>query len=126
MAAKYMGAKRLAKEKAKQKAEDEARKMGKGKIHANAGDYLDRKKQKFDMSQSSMQVDGDFELEDDEEEVNQKFNAVYEELCRKDDLFFLTKNDAFIEDQEETDSDNEVTKIQDMRFKAETMSKSMY
>ena len=63
MAAKYMGAKRLAKEKAKQKAADEAKKGAKGTIHANAGDYLDRKKQKFDMSQSSMQVDGDFEIE---------------------------------------------------------------
>ena len=61
MAAKYMGAKRLAKEKAKQKAADEAKKGAKGTIHANAGDYIDRKKQKF--SHSSMQVDGDFEIE---------------------------------------------------------------
>ena len=97
MAAKYMGAKRLAKEKAKQKAADEAYKGGKGRTHANAGDVLARRKHKFDMSQSSMNVDGDFEIGEDEEEVNQEFNKAYEQLRKKDEFFFLTENDAFIE-----------------------------
>ena len=96
MAAKYMGAKRLAKEKAKMKELDEKLKL-KGKVHANAGDYLDRRKQKFDMSQSSMQAGGDFEIEDDEEEVNQEFNRVYEELKKKDTVYFLTSNEIYIE-----------------------------
>lgn len=63
------------------------------------------------MSQSSMQAGGDFEIEDDEEEVNQEFNRVYEELKKKDTVYFLTSNEIYIENQEETDSDNEITKI---------------
>ena len=124
MASKYMGAKKLQKA-IKKKQEEAAKKGAKGTVHANAGEFLDRKKQKFDMSQSSMQVDGDFEMEAEEENVNVSFNAAYETLRKKDDFFF-TYNENFIEDEEETDSENEVTKIQDMRFKAETISKSMY
>ena len=125
MASKYMAAKRLAKQMAKNKKHDVEEKQGKGSIHANAGEFLDRRKQKFDMSQSSMQVDGDFEIEDDEEEVNKKFNQAYEHLRKKDDHFFLSYNENYIENEEETDSENEATKIQDMRYKAETQSKSI-
>ena len=74
MAAKYMGAKKLAKAIAKQKKERAGEKAGKGTAHANAGEFLDRKKQKFDMSQSSMRVDGDFESEEEGEVVNPTFN----------------------------------------------------
>ena len=63
------------------------------------------------MSQSSMHVDGDFEIEDDEEEVNKKFNSAYEHLRKKDDYFFLSYNENFIENEEETDSESEATKI---------------
>ena len=49
------------------------------------------------MSQSSMNADGDFEIGEDEEEVNQEFNKAYEQLRKKDEFFFLTENEAFIE-----------------------------
>ena len=51
MAAKYMGAKMLQKQMQKKKEEDAAReKRKKGSTIANAGEFLDRKKQRFDIT----------------------------------------------------------------------------
>lgn len=46
-----------------------------------------------------MNVDGDFEIGEDEEEQNKEFNKAYEQLRNrnKDEFFFLTENEAFIE-----------------------------
>ena len=80
MAAKYMGAKQLKKqiEKDQKKAAEKGNKK-KGTILANKGEFLDRKKQKFDFSSSSMAMEGDFEFgQDHEEDKMPKFNKVYD------------------------------------------------
>jgi len=65
-------------------------------VHGNKGEFLDRKKQRFEMTQSSLMNDGDFDekLEDDVDE-NPELNRAIEALSRKD-LFFLTMSDKYI------------------------------
>ena len=72
-----------------------------------------------------MAQDGDFVLEEEDEDENKEFNRAFENLKKSADLF-LTTNEMLFEVEEDTDSDNELTKISDMRYKAETQTKSQF
>ena len=72
-----------------------------------------------------MAIEGDFVLEEEDVDENQEFNRACDGLKRDENLF-LTMNETYFEDEEDTDSENELTKISDMRFKAETQTKSMF
>ena len=58
-------------------------------------------------------------MEEEDEDENKEFNRACEGLKRNPELF-LTMNETYFEVEEDTDSDNEMTKISDMRYKAET------
>lgn len=61
MAARNAGAKMLKKQMEKERAKEKAAQRTKGTVHVNKGEFLDRNKQKFELTQSSMMADGDFE-----------------------------------------------------------------
>ena len=51
----------------------------KGTVHGNRNEFLDRDAQKFDLTQSSMMADGDFEDKiEDEVEKDPVFDRTYE------------------------------------------------
>jgi len=59
---KGAGARALKKQMAKMEAAGGGAKMGRKKaVHSNKGEFLDRKKQRFEMSMSNSMSDGDFE-----------------------------------------------------------------
>ena len=64
-------------------------------------------------------------MEEEDEDENKEFNRACEGLKRNPELF-LTMNETYFEVEEDTDSDNEMTKISDMRYKAETQTKSQF
>ena len=64
-------------------------------------------------------------MEEEDEDENKEFNWAHEGLKKSPDLF-LTMNEMLFEVEEDTDSDNELTKISDMRYKAETQTKSQF
>ena len=75
--------KQMDKDAAKQKAKDEARAGKRGIAIGNAGEMLDRKKQRFDLTQSSMDVDGDFEDIKKVEDQDPRFTSAYKLLLNK-------------------------------------------
>ena len=66
-----------------------------------------------------MAVEGDFVLEEEDVDENKEFNRAFDGLKKSADLF-LTTQEMLIENEEETDSEDELTKIADMRYRAET------
>ena len=123
MAAKYMGAKMLRKQIEKDaKVKETVRK--KGTIHGNKGEYLDRKKQRFELTQSSMMGEADFEEEDDALD-NPEFTRAYEALRRKEH-FFLSMNEKFFEGNDQSDSEDENQKFNDMLKRANNETKTLY
>lgn len=64
-------------------------------------------------------------MEEEDEDENKEFNKAHEGL-KKSPHSFLTMNEMLIDCEEETDSENELTKISDMRYKAETQTKSQF
>ena len=72
-----------------------------------------------------MALDGDFVLEEEDIDENKEFNKAHEGFKSHPDLL-LTMNEMYIDCEEDTDSENELTKISDMRYKAETQTKSQF
>jgi hypothetical protein len=125
MAAKYMGAKMLKKQIAKELAKKDAVRL-KGTIHKNQGEYMDRDAQKFDITQSSMMADGDFE--DNKEVVEDKdpeFNRAIEQLRRREENF-LTSNESLILGNDYSDSEDEATVIQEMLCRSNYQTKTLF
>ena len=78
----------LAKQIKKKQDEEAAReKRKKGSTFLNQGEFLDRKKQRFDITQSSMAIEGDFVLEEEDVDENKEFNMAVDGLKRSSDLF---------------------------------------
>lgn len=94
-------------------------------MHQNKGEYLDRKKQRFDITQSSMAVDGDFAEEEEKDSENPKYEEAFEQLVRKDE-FFLTMKEKYIEDDGDDDSDPEQMHIEEMIHRANTQTKTLF
>ena len=90
------------------------------------GEYLDRDAQKFDITQSSMMADGDFE--DNKEVVEDKdpeFNRAIEQLRRREENF-LTSNENLIVGNDYSDSEDEATVIQEMLNRANYETKTLF
>ena len=124
MAAKYMGAKMLKKQMAKEAEKKEITRK-KGTIHGNKGEYLDRKKQRFELTQSSMMGDADFDEPDDDED-NPKFTSAIEDLRRKSDHFFLTMNEKFYQNNDQSESDDADGKFNDMMKRANNETQTLF
>lgn len=108
MASKYMGAKMLKKQNLKQK--EKAKQKGANSAHKlvlNQGEFLDRKKQRFDLSDSIL-PEGDFEAIVDKDR-NPEYTRAYKMLIKRKDDFLLTMNDDMIESDDESSDgrDNE-------------------
>ena len=97
----------------------------KGTIHGNKGEYLDRKKQRFELTQSSMMGDADFDEPDDDED-NPKFTSAIEDLRRKSDHFFLTMNEKFYQNNDQSESDDADGKFNDMMKRANNETQTLF
>ena len=88
-------------EKAKQKGEDKVRHI------ANQGEFLDRKKQRFDLSDSIL-PEGDFEAIVEKDD-NPEYSKSYNMLIKRKDQFLLTLNDDMIgsDDESSDEGDND-------------------
>ena len=106
MASKYMGAKMLQKQVEKEKAKKEKMRL-KGVVHGNKGEFLDRKKQRFELTGSSVMNEADFDDAKEKIDENPIFTKQYDILRRNDD-FFLTMNVNLINDKHEPDSEDEM------------------
>ena len=117
MAGKYMGAKMLKKqlEKDKKKKENMVAKT-KGTVHKNNQEFLERKgKRHFDITMSSMQLEGDFvDLDEDKEDENPIYSKAFDSLRRNKDFLLTLNEDNIGEVDMESDSDEENQKIEEM------------
>ena len=125
MAAKYMGAKMLKKQLEKEKAKAQAKedeRANKKNIQGNQGEILDRKKQKFDITQSTMAADGDFIEIREADILNPKFEQVYNMLSKRGEYFLLTMNESMLETANaESESEEESQQVlHEMVHKANT------
>ncbi len=125
MAAKYMGAKMLKKQIEKEQAAKAAVRK-KGTVHGNRNEFLDRDAQKFDLTQSSMMADGDFEDKiEDEVEKDPVFDRTYEQLRRREENF-LTHNENLIHGNDVSDSEDEATIMQEMLNRANNETQTLF
>lgn len=88
---------------------------------ANDGEFIDRAKQKFNMTQSDMNEDGDFEDIIDIDE-NPRYSESLNMLQQRRDML-LTLNDEFFE---ETDDSEESDEVEEMIHRSTTASKMLY
>ena len=114
--------KQIEKEK-KKNAAAETRK--KGTVHANKGEFIDRKKQRFDISATSMLQDGDFDFgAADAVDPHPKFSENYLTLQKKDE-FLLTMNDQMIMEDPDDSEEGENNVIM-MVHRANTHQKTHF
>ena len=124
-----MGAKMLKKQMekdlAKAKAKEEAR--SKNKTTGNQGEFLDRGKQKFNMTAAVLQGDDDFKEIDEKKDKNPAFTKAFKALSKRDKDCFLTMNEAFIYQPGDSDSgDEEQSAIHEMIHRANTETKTLF
>ena len=128
MAAKYMGAKMLKKQLEKEKAAKENREARKkGSTFGNKGEYLDRKKKHFEITASSMQIEGDFDIiKDDDDNDAPEYQKAYDAL-RKNEYFLLTYDDDLTKDMDNQEStDEEEDEIHAMLHRANTETLTLF
>jgi len=123
--AKYLGAKLLRKQLAKDKKK-KTKQLTKGALNANQGEYLkENGKRQFDLTASSMAMAGDFEdMNDEAIEENPEYLRTFD-LLVKSDYFLLTQDEALIGD-EESETDDEQDKIQEMLHRANTETMTLF
>ena len=113
MATKYMGAKLLQKKlEAERKANAKRAVKTKGTNVASNQEYLERKKRHFDLSASSMQIEGDFAIADEEGgDENPEYNKAFDSL-RKNEYFLLTFDEDLLDDEDQlSETDDEQDEI---------------
>ena len=81
----------------------------------NEGEYLDRDKQKFNLSQSSMDLAGDFE-ENKEQivDLNPQYNKTLLSLQKENEQYMLTLNEDYIEGTD--DESEEFDEVHEMIY----------
>lgn len=133
MAGKAIGAKILKQQLAKQAAKDKekANKTAKaaGQAVLNQGEYLDRGKQRFDVTKAIANLDSNtFAKVVQEEDRNPRFTNAYSMLRSRKEKFMLTMNDDFIDKVEsETESEDEVkANIHEMMYKSNVQTQSLH
>lgn len=128
-----MGAKMLKKQMEKQALKDKAKaaaiasKAGTNII--NQAEFLDRAKQRFDVSKAIANLDSEtFAAVKEKEDKNPKLTEAFSMLRRRKDKFMLTMNDDYIDKVEsETESEDEVkANIHEMMYKSNVRTKSLY
>lgn len=99
--AKAIGAKMLKKQLEKEAIKQKAKTAALNKVGAltqNQGEFLDRAKQKFDVTKAIKNLDSDaFGEKRAEVDKNPKYTAAITMLCKRKDQFFLTMNESMID-----------------------------
>lgn len=111
MAQKYMGAKALKKQIAKDAAKRERNKRGKGDLFANQGETIKSKAKGLAESRSTVDMDGDFEIAEKEADKNPEYTMATEQL-RRNPWFMLTYDERLIGEDlmAESETDEEADK----------------
>ena len=130
MASKYMGAKMLNKQNLKQKLKAQDKAANKtNKLVLNQGEFLDRKKQRFDLSDSILpEGEGDFGPHK-EEDMNPRYTLSYKMLSQRKNHFLLTMDDGMIgsDDDSSDGKDNEqLNQIHEMIHRCQSRTNSLY
>ena len=78
-------------------------------IRDNHGEFLDRKKQKFDFAASSVNPEeGDlFGEVKGKQDRNPKYTRAYQTLSRRSNSFMLTMNENMIEEDSDTEDEDQ-------------------
>ena len=120
-----MGAKMLKKQLEKEQKRAEERQIRTKKTgQSNQGEFLNREKQTFDITSSTLAVDEMF-IESSEETSNRKFQDAYDDLIKREH-FFLTEDDTLLEEDDEEDSEDEQLQIHEMIHRANTETKTLF
>ena len=116
----------LKKQIAKEREKDAARSMRAGKTgqQKNQNEFIERSRQNYDLS-SSMISDADFDNMGDEEEMNPKYIEAYQKL-RKKQMHFLTMDDDLLTDEDDCDSDDELSRLHEMLHKSQSETKTLF
>ena len=114
--------------KQKQKAQDKAANKT-TKLVLNQGEYLDRKKQRFDLSDSILpEGEGDFgPLK--EEDMNPRYTQSYKMLSKRKNLFLLTMDDGMIgsdDDSSDGKENEQLNQIHEMIHRCQSRTNSLY
>lgn len=125
MAARNAAANALKKQLAKERKKELAAQRTKGSTNYNKTEFLDRNKQRFELTQASMINDGDFEEEGDAVDDNPCFTKALEQLQGKG-CFFLTQNDKLIKDNDESGSEDEAAKFKELIKIANTQTGTLF
>ena len=94
---------------------------------SNQGEFLDRKKQRFDMTDSMEH--GDFEAIQAETDLNPCFTQAFKILNQRRNHFLLTMDEGMIEKIEGSSSDEEdeqQSEVHELIHKSQSMSNVLY